>query len=67
MLLKNGKMYFVQIYVDRFRMIWVNLRNKDTVARVMNKEINRMNLDKCHTGNYSRKMGKINSREKGKG
>tara|TARA_A200000113_G_scaffold220526_1_gene230810 strand:+ start:3392 stop:3901 length:510 start_codon:yes stop_codon:yes gene_type:complete len=36
---KWENVYFVQIYVDRFRMIWVNLRNKDTVARVMNKEI----------------------------
>ncbi|MAH20826.1 MAG: hypothetical protein CMB96_05270 [Flavobacteriaceae bacterium] len=36
---KWENVYFVQIYVDRFRMIWVNLRNKDTVARIMNKEI----------------------------
>merc|ERR1711871_139610 len=26
---KWENVYFVQIYVDRFRMIWVNLRNKE--------------------------------------
>ena len=31
---KWENVYFVQIYVDRFRMIWVNLRNKDN-----NKEL----------------------------
>lgn len=36
---KWENVYFVQIYIDRFRMIWTNLRDKDTIARVVNKEI----------------------------
>lgn len=36
---KWENVYFVQIYVDRFRMVWVNLRDKALVARVVNKEV----------------------------
>ena len=36
---KWENVYFVQIYIDRFRTIWVNLRDKDTISRIENKEI----------------------------
>lgn len=36
---KWENVYFVQIYVDRFRMIWMNLRNSELVARIESKEI----------------------------
>jgi transcription elongation factor S-II len=36
---KWENVYFVQIYIDRFRMIWMNLRNESLVAKIMSKEI----------------------------
>ena len=36
---KWENVYFVQIYIDRFRTIWVNLRDKETISRIENKEI----------------------------
>jgi transcription elongation factor S-II len=36
---KWENVYFVQIYIDRFRMIWTNLHDKDIISKVVNKEI----------------------------
>jgi transcription elongation factor S-II len=36
---KWENIYFVQIYIDRFRMIWVNLKDKKIVDKIVNKEI----------------------------
>ena len=36
---KWENVYFVQIYIDRFRTIWMNLRDKETISRIENKEI----------------------------
>ena len=36
---KWENVYFVQIYIDRFRMIWVNLKDKDVIDKINSKKI----------------------------
>ena len=36
---KWENVYFVQIYIDRFRMIWMNLQDEALLAKVVSKEI----------------------------
>jgi transcription elongation factor S-II len=36
---KWDNVYFTQLYIDRLRTIYLNLKNKDLITRILNKEI----------------------------